>query len=348
MNIIDAKTTELKGTEFAMVVFRKDIQKHREANKRLEEDYLNLKQAYDDAQVSIDKLQTKLKEIESETKLSRGIIDDLKSKRLKQRDDFIMMQAKAKKMSNSLKSLVTNINTYLEENKLLKKQLERTEKRHYLGFLDMTPRPNYREIFNRRQFTHYKEDLPLKIAQQHFSTSDVIEELIDMIKAIESKSHFVKKDTSVGDSGQIMKNLEHKNTIISRVSTMNNRKNRSRIQEVSGADGLTIAQKSSRRISRRVKENVASGSLTPRSNLVKKNTQVEWNSTQALRKQLPGSVFRDSGVPSQARSRSASSKNSSSMDSMISKLTQKNYDLVRDLEKGMEEINKDFNKLVMI
>ena len=47
MNIIDAKTTELKGTEFAMVVFRKDIQKHREANKRLEEDYLNLKQAYE-------------------------------------------------------------------------------------------------------------------------------------------------------------------------------------------------------------------------------------------------------------------------------------------------------------
>lgn len=133
--------------------------------------------------------------MQEEVKCLKETIEQLESVRQKQKFEFMTLQNKASQMASSLKGLARNISAYIEENKLLKKKLNAVEKRHNMGFHDMTPRPNYREIFQRRGFQHFKENFSLRVMQQHYSSSEIIEELVDHIKGLESKQYIVNKQT---------------------------------------------------------------------------------------------------------------------------------------------------------
>jgi hypothetical protein len=153
----------------------------------LNDDYKIVKSDYEEALASIEVLKKKIKATQENELDMKQTVEEIKNDKKRQRDEFIMLQAKALKMSNTVKKLASNIASYLEENQLLKKKLERVQQRDQLGFMDMTPRPNYREIFNRRKYKHAKEHFGLKIMQQHFSTQEVVEELIDQIKIQEAR-----------------------------------------------------------------------------------------------------------------------------------------------------------------
>jgi hypothetical protein len=159
----------------------------------LNDDYRIVKADYEEGVGTIELLKKKMKAMQENEMNMKRTVEEVKNDKKRQKDEFVMLQAKALKMSNTLKKLASNIASYLEENSLLKKKLERMQERDQMGFMDMTPRPNYREIFNRRKYKHVKEHFGLRIMQQHYSTKEVVEELIDQIKSLETKANSAGK-----------------------------------------------------------------------------------------------------------------------------------------------------------
>ena len=151
------------------------------------------KRSHEDSQNQLVGAVAKSNQQQKEIIYLKETVEQLETLRQKQKFEFLTLQNKASQMAGSLKGLARNISAYLEENKLLKKKLAAVEKRHNMGFHDMTPRPNYRDIFQRRGFQHYKDNFSLKIMQQQFSSSEIIEELVDHIKGLESKQYIVNK-----------------------------------------------------------------------------------------------------------------------------------------------------------
>lgn len=73
------------------------------------------------------------------------------------------VKVRAAKMSLTLKQFTDKITRYIEENKHLKSQLEYIQLKNSLGYEALTPRPNYQEIFKRRNLDVKKDNLGLKI-----------------------------------------------------------------------------------------------------------------------------------------------------------------------------------------
>lgn len=294
------------------------------------------KKNYEESQIKIEELEYRFRDIDRERGAVMMQVEDLKMDKMRQKNEFMVLQAKATKMTNVLRRLASNISTYLGENKLLRNKLENVEKRQHLGLHDMTPRPDYREIFKRREFKHFKENFTLKIMQQEFSTSDIVEQMIDVVKAYESRLYFTG---GTNNSPETFANLKQ-------IKDLKPKKSNARIGRTSGNN--FNAQVEARRSSR-----VGSRRNIP-VDLSSKNT--EHNTSKSSRlitqqgQQFPtGNIkARTQLVIRRSQAKLESSKSSSSLDSIASKLSDQDYQDIRTLEIGMKDINKDFKKLVDI
>ena len=74
-------------------------------------------------------------------------------------------------MSNTLKKFTEKITRYIEENKVLKNKLERIQQKNNLGYECLTPRPNYQEIFKRRNLDVKSDKLGIRINAGKLSSS---------------------------------------------------------------------------------------------------------------------------------------------------------------------------------
>lgn len=315
----------------------KQVKYWQQRHKESEEDYLMYKKNYEESQLKIMELEKRFRDITRERSTLNVQLEDLQSDKMRQRNEFIVLQAKATKMTNVLRKLASNISTYLSENKLLRHQLEKCEKRQHLGLHDMTPRPDYREIFRRREFKHFKEDFGIKILRQEYTTSEIIELVIDVAKAYESKIHFTGASLQSPDTLAYMKaGKDAKPKVLKK-----------KLTRPSGKELLiqTEAPRASRAGSRRQIGVDASSknteSTTPKSGrFLGQQASTLTTGNLKMRPQM--------GARKASRRVESSESSSSSLDSIASKLSDEDYRDIRTLEKGMDEINKDFKKLVDI
>jgi regulator of replication initiation timing len=268
----------------------------------------------------------------------RRMVEDLTMDKQRQRSEFMVMQAKALKMTSALKRLAANISTYLEENKLLRIQLERCDKRLHLGLQDMTPRPDYREIFRRREFKHFKDDFSLKIMQQEYTTADVVEQLIDVVKAYESKHHFT------AGSNRVMPES---------LTNIRQSKDKKQGQAKPGLPRLvtqdSLMPTGGRQVSRvdskrQIKVDGLSRNEDSTSNRSSRKVSLAGFGRGSSEMNQP----RDSRSQRDVKARKSSDSEDCSSQSAASKLSDRDYQDIRTLEQGMDEMNKDFGRLVNI
>lgn len=303
-----------------------------------EEDYLMYRKNYEECQLKISEMKAESSQLDREGSSMKRLVEDLTLDKQRQRNEFMVMQSKALKMTGVLKRLAMNISTYLEENKLLRKKLERCDKRQHLGFHDMTPRPDYREIFKRREFKHFKEDFILKIMQQEYSTVDIVEQLIDVVKAYESKLHFT------GGSNRVMPESLN-NLKLSKDKTRQQTK--PGIPRTSTQDILIQfeGRNQSRGESRR---QIALDGLSKNEENLSRRSSQQNNQASPSR----GGVGLGDGLKNQPKKEpkreDSGDSEGNSLDSMASKLSDQDYKDIKTIGRGMEEINKDFTRLVNI
>lgn len=287
--------------------------------------------------MSIQAMDERINELNKDCSKFRMLAEELASDKQRQRNEFIVLQTKAAKITSNLKHLAMHISNYLEENKSLRKQLDRCEKRQHLGIHDMTPRPDYREIFKRREFRHFKDDFLLKILRQELTSTEVVEQVIDVVKVLESKMHF--------ESGNPQTPLRTSMAVRSPKQTKNSQKKAAKGTrppplETSAMpeerNDLLVKQKT-------MQQNDASyrltESMTPLSGNLLSNVGISMLSP-ARRKQVAGQL--------RPRRPSSSESRSISLDSAASRLSDKDYATIREIERGMQDINKDFEKIVNI
>jgi hypothetical protein len=308
------------------LLYEKEISSLNYRLRSAEEDFTITRRLMEDAQLTVESQLVRLKTADKEGSYYKEQYHEIKADKQKQKEDFAALQTRAVKMGNSLRTLASNITSYLEENKLMKKKLDRVEKRHELGLHDMTPRPNYKEIFARRGFTHFKDDLGLKIIQQQYSSSEVVEELIDMIKALEVKKHF-SNGMLIGKS----------------IDNHSSNPRRARRKNDSIHDyGLNNLDRPMLLGSRRDMRPLDAGAQTPRSaNRSRLNVPLPPPRADA-------DTSRMTQNDSPPNSSPESSSKSSDVDSQVSELSDHNYKLIRNLEQDMEGIKKGFSDLVQI
>lgn len=248
----------------------------------------------------------------------------------------MVLQAKAAKMTSSLKNLAMHIAGHLEENKLLKKQLDKCDKRLHLGIHDMTPRPDYREIFKRREFQHFKEDFLMKILRQELTSAEVIEHTIDVVKAYESRLHFAGTQANLSSPApQTQTRLAAPKGL--KKKTLASLKQLALEGPAEGRGSLWAKPKTGQAPEGGSSRHTESGS--PRSSRLLSTAGV--NGTG-----LPLAARRQQGT--RPRRPSGSRSSSSSLDSVASRLSDQNYAAVRAIEQGMDDINKDLQRLVNI
>lgn len=314
------------------------VEKLKKVAKENDEFYQLYKKNYEEATITIHDLNQKFKQLDKDGSQFRSKAEELEADKQKQRNEFIVLQAKAVKMTNILKNLAMYISGHLEENKLLKKQLERCDKRLHLGVHDMTPRPDYREIFKRREFKHFKEDFLMKILRQELTTSEIIENIIDVVKGYESRLHFARGTHQQNQSSQQLQPKPVTSKTLKK-KTLASLKQLA-LEGSGGMEGrgsLIGKQKTAQVQEGGSSRHTESGS--PRSSRLLSTAGA--NNMAPQQRRIP---------PFQRRppSGSRSSSSSSSLDSVASRLSDQNYAAVRAIEQGMEEINKDLQKLVNI
>jgi hypothetical protein len=305
--------------------------------KENDEYYQLYKKNYEEATLNIHSLNDKLKRQDQDGSEVRHKAEKLAADKQNQLNEFIVLQAKALKMTNTLKSLAAHISTYIDDNKKLRKKLEMCDKKAHLGYHDMTPRPDYREIFKRRDFKHFKDDFLMKILRQEMSSAEVVDQMIDVIKAYEAHQYFTAPQTMAAL-------VSPTNSKPSKTSKPATKKTVTALKQLAlensglleGRGSLWGPQKSNAPVDASSRH---TESVTPRSSRLMSNNGVP---VQPLSRRMmvpkPSKVVR----PSSSRS------SSSSLDSIASRLSDQDYAAIREIEKGMEDINKDFQKIVNI